>query len=300
MHTKTDYRTLLYTVGLILMWGLSWSVIKIGLDYIHPIFFAGLRTLIGGIVLTLFALLKRDPLSFKSTWHIYIISSLFNVILFFGLQTVALQFLPSGLLAVLVYFEPILVGFLAWLWLGENISVRKVTGLVLGFLGVLAVSFNGLFGKLSALGIVLGLAAAIAWAIGTVYLKRVQNQVSQLWLVSLQFIFGGIVLTGTGALTEPVTIHWTVPFWLSLLYCCFVGVALSWVTWLALVRRGEVSRVASYTFFVPLLSVVIGTLWLHEALTAGLFVGLVLIVAGIYLVNRQVAPRRRTGNAVSV
>jgi drug/metabolite transporter (DMT)-like permease len=300
MNTKTDFRTLVYTVGLILMWGLSWSMIKIGLDYTYPIFFAGLRTLIGGAALILFAILKRDPISFKSTWHIYLISSLFNVILFFGLQTVALEFLPSGLLAVLVYVEPILVGFLAWLWLGETISVRKVTGLVLGFLGVLAISFNGLFGKLSALGIVLGLAAAVAWAIGTVYIKRVQNQVSQLWLVSLQFVFGGIVLTGTGMITEPVTIHWTVPFWISLLYCCFIGVSLSWVTWLTLVRRGEVSRVASYTFFVPLLSVVIGTLWLHEALTAGLFIGLVLIVAGIYLVNRQVRPQRGAGNAVSV
>ncbi|OFW78996.1 MAG: hypothetical protein A2201_11115 [Alicyclobacillus sp. RIFOXYA1_FULL_53_8] len=284
MSKKTTVATI---VSLILLWGLSWPAIKVGLAYSPPLLYAGMRTLGGGLLLLLFALPTWRRLQFRSQWRVYLISSLLNVVLFFGLQTVGLYFLPAGLLAVLVYLQPILVGFLAWLWLGESLSVAKIIGLLLGFLGVATVSFESISGKTSLTGILIAISAAVAWAIGTVYVKRVQGQVDLLWLVGMQFSLGGLVLLGTGLTFESwQQIHWTWTLLASQLYAIVFGVSVSWMMWIRLVHAGEVSRTSSYIFVVPLLSVFLGSLFLHESLSVFLLAGLSLIVAGIYLANR--------------
>ncbi len=57
-------------------------------------------------------------------------------------------------------------------------------------------------------------------------------------------------------------------------------------------RAGEASRVAAYVFFVPLAGIVIGAVFLNERLTVSLLIGTVLIVSGIYLVNRAPADNK--------
>jgi drug/metabolite transporter (DMT)-like permease len=130
-------------------------------------------------------------------------------------------------------------------------------------------------------------ASALSWALGTVYFKRVQERVSMLWAVALPFLTGGILLSALGFATErPAEISWTGPYIASLLYSGLVGTGLAWVLWLGLIRVGEASRVAAYVFFVPLVSVVIGALFLDERLGLSLLVGGALVVCGIYLANR--------------
>jgi drug/metabolite transporter (DMT)-like permease len=75
-----------------------------------------------------------------------------NVVLFLGLQTVALVDLPTGMAAVLLYLQPVLVGLLAWPMLGERLSVTKVLGLLLGFAGIVTVSWDGLQGDIAPRG----------------------------------------------------------------------------------------------------------------------------------------------------
>lgn len=285
------HKIVIYTIALIIMWGFSWPILKIGLYDSPPILFAGLRTGLGGLILIIFAAFQARKINLMKLWPVYLISSIFNVIFFFGLQTIALNHLPSGLLSVLVYLEPILVGLLAWLWLGEPLTSRKVIGLLLGFLGVAAISAKGLTGHISVFGVVLALLSAVSWAIGTVYWKRVQGQADPLWLVAIPFTFGGIVLTTIGSISESfLQIHFTGAFFASLTYSFLIATGVSWALWLHLVHMGEVSKVASWTFFVPLLSVIIGAIWLHEAVGILLVIGLLSIVAGIYLVNHT--PRK--------
>ncbi|MCR8634327.1 DMT family transporter [Paenibacillus radicis (ex Xue et al. 2023)] len=62
-----------------------------------------------------------------------------------------------GLFSVIVYLQPVLVAIFAWMWLGERMSILKVVGLLLGFLGVTVVSVQGFYGYISLLGIALAL-----------------------------------------------------------------------------------------------------------------------------------------------
>lgn len=280
------------TIGLItflvIIWGISWPIYKIALDYTPPLLFAGMRTFFGGLILAVLYMTKWRQIRWKENWPIYLISSLFNVILFYGFQTVGLMYMPSGLFSVIVYLQPVIVGILAWLWLGEPMTALKVFGLLLGFLGVAAVSAGGFSGHIAVLGIILALVTAIGWAVGTVYVKKSSRQTDSIWLVAFQCIIGGIALTAVGLGSEEWTsIVWNVPYTAGLLFGTFLGISASWVVYFTLVNAGDASKVASYTFLVPLISVLSGTLFLHEPFTVYLLLGLVLIAISIYLVNRK-------------
>ncbi|HEU4494318.1 MAG TPA: DMT family transporter [Rubrobacteraceae bacterium] len=280
---------------LVLFWGSAFAVVKVGLGYSPPLLFAGLRTLIGGLAMILAAFLWGGSPNLRRDWPVFVLLALFNVALFIGFQTYAIVYLPSGSAAVLVYLQPILVGLLAWPILGETLTVAKITGLLLGFLGIVAVSAGSLSGALSPLGVTLGAVSALCWALGTVFFKKYEARVSTLWAVAVPFVAGGVVLTAFGlSVEEWGDITWNAPFVASIMYSGLVGISLAWVIWFALVRAGEASRVASYIFAVPLTAVLIGVLFLDEPLGYTLLIGATFVVSGIYLVNREPRSKKRT------
>jgi drug/metabolite transporter (DMT)-like permease len=294
---KRRYVVLAFSL-LVLFWGSAFATVKIGLYYSPPVLFAGLRTVVGGLAMVVAALLWGGSPNLRRDWPIFLLLALFNVVLFIALQTYAIVYLPSGSAAVLVYLQPILVGFLAWLILGEELSAPKLVGLLLGFSGIVVVSSASLTGApqaLSPIGVVLGTASALAWALGTVYFKRYEARVSTLWAVAVPFVVGGAALTALGLVVESWNdISWTGAFVGSLLYSALIGISAAWVIWFGLVRAGEASRVAAYIFAVPLTAVLVGALVLDEPLSYSLLAGAALVVCGIYLVNRppRGKPRR--------
>ncbi len=282
--------TVLAFVFLVICWGSAFAVIKVGLGYSPPVLFAGTRTLLCGAVMALAALVWGGGANLKRDWPVYLLLAVFNVALFMGLQTFTILYMPSGSAAVVIYLQPILVGLLAYLMLGEPLSATKVLGLLLGFTGVVAVSV-GSFSEVSLvtpLGVAFGIGSALSWALGTVFFKRYGERLSMLWAVAATFLLGGIVLTSLGLALESFSeITWNRIFIASWLYSALVGTALAWMLWLGLVRDDEASRVAAYVFFVPLVSVLLGALFLGEILNALLLLGAALVVTGIYLVNSK-------------
>lgn len=276
---------------LVLSWGSTFAAIEVGLDAAPPLTFAGLRSVIGGTVMAVLALLWREKLHLRRDWSVLARLTLANVVVFFALQTIAVDYLTSGLAAVLIYLQPVLVGLLAWRFLGEALTPAKIGGLLLGFSGIVVVSAGAFGDDFSPVGIVIAVAASLAWAVGTVYFKSVQNQVPMLWAVAVPFVVGGLVLTALGIVVEePTSITWTASFVAALLYAALIGTALAWFLWFELVRSGEASRASAFAFLVPLVAVLIGTVFLGEPLTLPLLLGGALVIGGIVLVNRRQRP----------
>ncbi|MBU8880879.1 DMT family transporter [Bacillus sp. FJAT-29790] len=280
--TKSNVALLL----LIIIWGVSWPIYKLAVPYTPPLLFAGMRALIGGLLLAAFLFNMRSKINWREKWPKYCISALLNSVLFFGLQTFGLIYLPGGLLSVLVYFQPVLLGLFAWIWLGEKMSPIKIMGLLIGFLGIVVVSVDGLTIHISAIGVILGLLTALSWALGVTYVKLVSSEVDAFWMVALQSIIGGVILTATGTIFESWTdIVWNDAYLFGLGYGAIFGTALAFVIYYKLVNAGEASKIASFTFLVPIISVFTGTVFLGESATYTLIIGLLLVVISIYFVN---------------
>ncbi|EFM11028.1 protein of unknown function DUF6 transmembrane [Paenibacillus curdlanolyticus YK9] len=279
-------QTLFYLVFLILMWGINWPLSKYALAFTPPILFAGLRTLIGGALLILIALPRWKQLRLRETWLYYVFSALLSIVFYYGFQTVGLQYMPAGLFSAIVFLQPVLLGLFAWMWLGEGMYTRKMVGLLLGFGGVAAMSIGGLEGGTSILGILLALGSALSWALGTVYIKRQADKVDSLWMTAMQIMIGGIVMTAYGSTVESWSeVRWTAAFLYDTLFISVFVIALGWLTYFKLIGSGEASKVGSYTFLIPVVSIVCSILFLNEHLTVNLIVGMALIVSSILLVN---------------
>jgi drug/metabolite transporter (DMT)-like permease len=280
----------LMVVLLVVAWSSTFAAIKVSLAYSPPLLFAGMRALLGGAAMAVFVWRSGVSLRLRTNWRTYVLLAVLNVVLFLGLQTVALVHLPTGMAAVLLYLQPVLVGFLAWPMLGEHLSVTKVLGLLLGFTGIVTVSWESLHGDIAPEGVVLALVAAVAWALGTVMVKRREETLTGPMTITAQFFIGGTVLVVLGLFLEgPAAITWAPGLWAGLGYAGLVGTALAWALWFWLIRAGEASRAAAFIFFVPLSAIAIGALLLDEPVTPLLALGAAFVVAGIVLVNR---PRR--------
>lgn len=134
----------------------------------------------------------------------------------------------------------------------------------------------------------MALLAALSWALGVIYVKKVGRQVDSMWMVALQFIIGGAVLLAGGSVVESWSdITWNWPYWAGLLFGATFGVPIAFVIYFFLMNKGEASKVAAFTFLVPLVAVLTGTVFLDEPVTVTLAIGLVLIILSIYLVNRR-------------
>jgi len=278
----------------VLIWGLCWPIYKTALEYTPPFLFAGMRTLLGGILLAIVLFPKRSSIQWKKTWPVYMISALFNIIIFNGVQTYGLQYLPSGLFSVIVYLQPVLVVLLAWVWLKESLSLIKIVGMIIGFLGVVVVSLDGISGNISFYGILLAFLTGTGWAVGVVYVKKTSSLVDGLWLVALQNIIGGIFLCSIGLSTESLSsIIWNIPYVSSLMFGAILGVTGATAVYFKLMNSGESSKVSSFTFLVPLISVGIGTLFLGEPFTITLLLGLLLILLSLFMINRKGSPKRQ-------
>jgi len=278
----------LMVVLLVVAWSSTFAAIKLGLEYCPPLLFAGLRALIGGAAMAAFAWRPGMSLRWRTTWPTYLLLAFLNVVLFLGLQTVAIMDLPTGMAAVLLYLQPVLTGLLAWPVLGESLSVTKMLGLLLGFAGIVTVSWDGLHGDIAPQGVAVALVAAVAWAFGTVLVKRKEEMLVGPVTITVQFVIGGAALTALGLVVEgPSEVTWAPGLWVGLGYSALVGTTLAWALWFWLIRAGEASRAAAFIFFVPLSAIAIGAVLLDEQVTPLLAVGAALVVAGIILVNRR-------------
>lgn len=293
MKGLSTRKTVTYITILVLTWGISWPIYKVALAYTPPLLFAGLRAFFGGLLVAVLLWPTWRQIRWRESWHIYCISALFNTTLFFGIQTVGLLYLPGGLFSVIVYFQPVLVGIFAWLWLGESMSALKIIGLLLGFLGVFVISLEGLSGHISIIGILLALAAALSWALGAIYVKKMMGTVDSMWLLAFQSMIGGVILTAIGTGTERWSdIIWNTPVIIGVIYGAVFGIAAAFTVYFKLVNAGDATKVASFTFLAPLVAVLCGTLFLNEPFNVYILIGIILIAVSIYLVNSKHSSKR--------
>lgn len=284
---KKKNQSLIYIALLVLIWGASWPIYKVSVPYITPLFFAGIRAFGGGLLLTIIIWKIRDQLNFKKNWFVYMGAAIFNTVLYLSLQTIGLNYLPGGMFSILVYFQPVLLGLLAWLILKEPMTVQKLFGLLLGFVGIAVVSIDGISSSFQIIGIVLALLTAFFWAFGIVFVKKYADHVNSYWVVAMQLMIGGAILLIWSFSTENLsTIVWNRYVISSILFGITLGLTFAYLIYYKLIREGEASKVGAATFLVPIVAVLISVIFLGETLTATMVCGILLVLISIRIVNR--------------
>jgi drug/metabolite transporter (DMT)-like permease len=280
-------------VGITFSWGLNYVAAKISYAGFDPVFVSIMRSLLGGLCVVAWcrwrgiALLSRDGT----------LAAGIGVGLLFGVEFL---FLYIGLEHTTVARNTLLVNAMPfWMLLGghfllgERMTTRKVFGLVLAFAGLIVVFADklGAYEQSMLTGDLLSLGAGVAWAATNILIKRsnlttVPAEKLLLYQLAGAAVVGLLVLPFSG---PPVRVFALVPT-LALLFQAVFIVAFTYVLWFWMLGRYPASGLSSFAFLTPVFGVLCGALFLGEPLSAGIFAALVLIVAGLVIVNR---PARR-------
>ncbi len=284
-------------VVVIVIWGANWPVMKYGLDYISPLWFAATRMLLGALTMALVAgFLGRLEVPRRGDWPVVISVGLMQMAAFLGLVTVALQFVPAGRSAILAYTTSLWVVPLAVMLLGERVSAQKLAGFLLGLLGVM-VMFNPFGFDWSDPDVVIGngllLIAAFCWAVLIIQVRGSRMQGSPLSLAPWQFLVASLVLVPVAVVMEG-TGRWSWGFELGwvLFYNGPLATALCFWAMISITRALPASTTSVASLGVPVFGLLASAVALSEPLTLTNTVGLGLILLGLLnvtLADRAVA-----------
>lgn len=279
---RAGHRALL--VLLIVVWAISWPVIKIGVGSVPPIWFGCLRYTIGASCLFALAAWRDAPaLPPRSDWPLVAVSGALQMASYSVLTGLALTILPPGRASVLAFSTPIWVVPLAGWWLREHISRRAVAGAGLGLSGIIAIAGPSLqargSGQLAAYAMLMG--AAAAWAIAIVFVRSHRFAATPLALAPWQMLVAAALLGPVAILVEgwPPAIG---PRGIAAL--AYVGpIATAFAYW-AVVEAGRHFRASTMSMALlatPSLGILISVLTLGEKIGTSLVAGIVLTAAGI-------------------
>lgn len=277
---------LLLLLAVIVIWGVNWPVMKVGVGYMPPLLFAGTRMVIGCAVLFLVAawageLRRPDRRDLPVIFGV----GLLQMAGFVGLISVALQIVPAGRSAILSYTTPLWVVPLAVLTLGERLSRAKVAGLLFGLAGV-AVLFNPIAVDWEDGRVLLGngllMLAALLWAISIVQVRGHRWIGTPLSLAPWQTLLASIVLMAVALMFEDpgaVRLDWRLG--LIQAYNGVLGVAFCFWAMVTVNRALPAITLSLATLATPVVGLLSSAWFLGEVLTATVLTGLGMIALGL-------------------
>jgi drug/metabolite transporter (DMT)-like permease len=288
---QSKFLALFVFFSLSAIWSSTWVGIKIGLETVPPFYSAAIRFFLAFLFLSIFAILKglSFPRGLKN--HLFFIRfGIINFLISYAAVYWGEQYINSGLASVLFAIMPFYTLILStWLLPSENINIKRIFGLIIGFLGVIVIfsdqiqisSTNAIYGM-----IIISIAPIFS-ATGTLIAKKksgayhpvILNTFPILYcsfaffLLSLIFENPGQAVFGTAAI-------------LSIIYLALFGTAIAFVLYFWMLSHQSAILMSMITFVTPPMALLWGWIILGEQITYFLIVGLILILIGILLARK--------------
>ncbi len=277
----------------LLLWSLGFPIAKIGIVYADPLIFLALRY---GLVLVVLApliiwLRPRLPARPVEWLHLAVVGFLIQT-LYFGLCYTAFALGTSaGTVALVVSLQPVLVALLAPALVGETIGIKQWVGFALGLAGAVIVivgrsriEATSYVGVGCAVGGLLGISGA------TLYEKRFGVTQHPVTANAVQYAVGFITTLPIALIFGSMRIAWTGEF-ITVLGYLIIGNSLIAITlMLAMIRRGEASRVSALFYLVPPCAALVSWPLIGEKMPPLAWVGMAVAAIGVALAN----PRKKT------
>lgn len=272
------------------LWGSASTATKIGLESAQPFVIALSRfAMAATLMLVLAHLVFRYRLPQKGEWKLLLVYGLLNVGIYLGLYVIALQNVSAGLGALLVATNPVLISLISTIWFRQPFGGRMAVSIACCLVGLLIVSIPLVQGSYTTpAGLLILLLSMASYSAGAIFFARTSwNGLNMLVINGWQTLFGGVSLLPIALLVFDSSLNvydssfWTATAWLAL-PVSIVAVLL----WQYLLRENPV-KASFWLFLCPIAGFAIAAIVLDEPVTWHTFVGVVLVLTGLYIVQRR-------------
>lgn len=294
LHPKnqTEKTKAFIALGMVsFFWGTTWLASKIGVNEMPGLQLAGIRQLIGGSIYTLYFFSKGYKLPNRKQLFQFIWMSLLMFVISNGFSTWSLQYIPSGLGAVIGAMAPLWIALFSVLFFRETqLNTITIIGLLLGFGGILIIFsdyLDALFNTSFFWGVILGIIATMTWALGTLYTVKHSKDLNAYYSLGWQMLLSGILLSLMAHATgQYIPIEQTTEnTWFSIAYLVIVGSIITFGAFIYCLKRLPPAQSSIYAYINPIVAVIIGAILNSEKLNIIIALGTGVTILGVYLVN---------------
>lgn len=292
MNSKNNYIAYAALAAVCLIWGTTYLALRIAVLHFPPFLFTAIRQTTAGLVLLAF-MFTVGKAAWPTREHFIrqAIGGFFMLSLGNGLVAYAEMEIPSGVAAIICSLTPMMLILInLFSSTEEKPNVPIIIGMILGLVGIVMI-----FGEHVAefsntkyiIGILLTFGAVVAWAGGSVWIKKKNTDSNPFVNAGLQMLFGGIwCFPLSFAFDDLTNVTWSSEAAWSLVYLIIFGSLIAYGSYSYALRKLPMTIVSMYSYINPLVAVLLGWIVLNEKLNAQIIIAFLLTVAGIYIVNR--------------
>ncbi|MCY3797566.1 MAG: EamA family transporter [Chloroflexi bacterium] len=276
------------------IWGASYIFIRIAVEPVGPVMLMFIRVALSGLILLGYARLRRQQLNIRGHWRQFIVLGFLGSALPFTLIAWAELTVTGSMAAILMSATPLFTTFVAAVGLGEALTPHKLIGAILGIVGVsITVGGSPLALDTRTIAATLALlAATLSYAIGGVYAKHCFQGLDNLSLSTGQLLFAALILAPASVVDLPLpeVSSFVLMATLALVVLC---TAFAYQLYYYLVISAGPLQALTVTLLIPVFGLVWGALLLGESISAGMIIGLAVVLFSVGLVTGMISPRRR-------
>jgi drug/metabolite transporter (DMT)-like permease len=276
-----------------IIWGSTYLAIRYAVATIPPFLMGGVRFLISGALLYVWARSRGGPAPTKLHWRNAVIAGGFLLLGGNGAVVWAEQFVPSGLTALLVSILPFWLVIIEWVRPPrQRPSTAVLVGLVVGFVGIIVLVGPGSIGgqgdikPIGALVLILG---SLSWAIGSFWSRDAQLPESGLLTTGMEMLGGGVLLILVGALTgefsqldvSRISRESTI----GLVYLITFGSLLGFTSYIWLLDKVSPAHLGTYAYVNPIVAVLLGWAIAGERLSLRTAVAAAIVICAVALIT---------------
>lgn len=286
-------------VTLAAIWGGSFLFMRMGAGEFGAVPLAALR--VTGAALFLLPLLQArgQVAALRTHWRPIFLLGVLNSALPFVLFGYAALSITAGLSSIFNAAAPLFGAVIGWLWLKDRLTPSRITGLAIGFGGVLWLAWDKASFRPGGSGWAVAgcLAATLCYAIAAAYTKKRFAGVPPLALATGSQIAAALVLAGPALLWRPAAMP-SPSAWLAVGLLAVACTGIAYVLYFRLIAHVGAANAISVTFLIPVFGVLWGWLFLGEQVTQPMLIGCAVILAGTALTTGVLRlPRRAPARA---
>lgn len=273
-------------------WGTTWLASKEGVRHMPALQLATIRQFIGGILYVGYFLIKKEPWPKGKQWRTILVLAILNFVLSNGLSTWGVKYISSGLGAIISAIFPIWIIMINF-FNGERIAKLAITGILICFGGICIIFMDHLgdfFKPDFQVGIILTVASTITWAFGILHTKKKAASFNPYFSLGLQMFISSFILF---AVTEVAGVN--IPLsqipstsWWAIGYLVIIGSVLTFIAFIYSLQHLPTEISSIYVYINPIVAMILGALIFGEILTHAILIGVLVTLAGLYLVNKSI------------
>ena len=303
MNLEKSSNTLLIVLSfaaIYIIWGSTYLISAFAIEEVPAFRVCGYRYTISGLLILMgFSIvgIKKKPKKIE------IINACKAGIIFLGLGTGgaiwALNFLDTGLTALIIAGEPLLIVFLIWIIKKRRPMRQTFIGIFLGMLGMyLLVSQNSLVsGEEQWIGVLVIFLSMVAWGLGSIFVTDAPLPSSPLLNSGIQMLVGGIVTflisICIGEQAMPIGALSDKTLW-SLLYLVVFGSIVAFTAFNYLLKNVATEKVVTNTYINPVIAMMLGYYFRNEIITYQSIVAAVVMISGVFIINSNRLKTKKT------